>query len=221
MLLYQFRKNKIHLFKDIFESKEIRKIGYKQKIDYIILKENNINVSGFYYDIEIAAYIINPTENKYNLEKLAIDYLKLDINEYNESKDEQINLFDVNNEEQTNKQTEKCFMYSYVIGKLYKETLEKLKETSQLELFYNIEMPLIEVLADMQYNGIKADKNELIDFGKILKTEIEKLTIQIYKLAGEEFNINSTKQLGTILFEKLKLPVLKKTKVDILQMLKY
>jgi len=206
------QNNNIELFKTIFESKNIRKIGYKQKIDYILLKEKNINVSGFYYDIEIAAYIINPTDNKYNLEKLAIDYLKLDINEYNESKDEQINLFDVNIEENTNKQAEKCFMYSYVIAKLYTETLSKLKETNQLELFNNIEMPLVEVLADMQYNGIFADKNELIDFGKILKTEIEKLTIQIYKLAGEEFNINSTKQLGAILFEKLKLPVLKKTK---------
>ena len=191
-----------------------------------LLKENNINVTGFYYDTEIAAYIINPTDNKYNLEKLAIDYLKLDINEYNESKDEQMNLFDVNVEENTNKQAEKAFMYSYVIGELYTKTLEKLKETNQLELFNNVEMPLVEVLADMQYNGIYADKNELIGFGKTLKAEIEKLTTQIYNLAGEEFNINSTKQLGVILFEKLKLPVLKKTKsgystdVEVLEKLK-
>ena len=87
-------------------------------------------------------------------------------------------------------------------------------------------MPLVEVLADMQYKGIYTDKNVLIEFGKTLKNEIEKLTEEIYKLAGEEFNINSTKQLGVILFEKLKLPIIKKTKngystdVDVLEKLK-
>ena len=117
-------------------------------------------------------------------------------------------------------------MYTYVIYKVYNETLKKLKETSQLDLFNNIEMPLVEVLANMQYNGIYADKEELIDFGNTLKKEIEKLTNKIYKLAGEEFNINSTKQLGTILFDKLKLPALKKTKsgystdVEVLEKLK-
>ena len=227
--IYSFislEENGINLFKNIFENKEIKKISYKQKLDYILLKESNINVSGFYYDIEIAAYILNPTENKYNLEKLAIDYLKLDINEYNKKEEKQINLFDINNENESNKNAEKCAMYTYVINNVYKETLEKLKETNQLDLFNNIEMPLIEVLADMQLNGIYADKDELIDFGKILKEEIEKLTNKIYDIAGEEFNINSPKQLGIILFEKLKLPVIKKTKsgystdVDVLEKLK-
>lgn len=203
---------KIQLFKNIFENKEIKKIGYKQKIDYILLKENNINVSGFYYDIELAAYIINPTDNKYNLEKLAIDYLKLDINEYSIEEDKQINLFEVADKLENDKEIQKSSMYAYVIYKIYEQTVNKLKETNQLDLFNKIEMPLVEVLADMQYNGIYVNKDELIDFGKILKTEIEKLTNRIYKLAGEEFNINSTKQLGTILFDKLKLPALKKTK---------
>ena len=218
--------NKIQLFKGIFENKEIKKISYKQKSDYILLKENNIDVSGFYYDIEIAAYILNPTENKYNLEKLATDYLKLDINEYNKKEDKQINLFDTVNEDENEKEADKCSMYLYVLYNVYIKTIEKLKETNQLDLFNDIEMPLVEVLADMQYNGIFADKEELINFGKILKEEIEKLTNKIYKLAGEEFNINSTKQLGTILFEKLKLPVLKKTKsgystdVEVLEKLK-
>lgn len=218
--------NRIQLLKDIFEDKEIKKIGYKQKIDYILLKENNINVSGFYYDIEIAVYIINPIENKYNIEKLAIDYLKLDINEYNKIEEKQINLFDANEQNETNKVVEKNCMYAYVINKVYEESIKRLEETNQLDLFNNIEMPLVEVLADMQYNGIFADKKELIEFGNVLKSEIEKLTQTIYKLAGEEFNINSTKQLGSILFEKLKLPAIKKTKsgystdVEVLEKLK-
>ena len=117
-------------------------------------------------------------------------------------------------------------IYAYAISKIYAQTLEKIKETNQLALFNNIEMPLVEVLADMQYEGIYLDKNELVEFGNTLKKEIEQLTCDIYKLAGEEFNINSTKQLGVILFEKLKLPVIKKTKngystdVEVLEKLK-
>jgi len=202
----------INIFKDIFEDKNIEKIGYKQKLDYIVLKENNIEVTGFKYDIEIAAYILNPTENKYNIEKLATDYLKLDINEYNKIEEKQINLFDPQEQNLIDKESEKSCMYVYILHRVYLETIKKLQETNQIDLFNNIEMPLVEVLADMQYNGIYADKNELIEFGKTLKKEIEVLTKQIYKIAGEEFNINSTKQLGTILFEKLKLTAVKKTK---------
>ena len=216
----------LQLFKEIFENKDIKKIGYKQKLDYILLKENGIDAVGFYYDIEIAAYIINPIENKYNIEKLSIDYLKLDINEYDKKEEQQINLFSV---EENTKDTasDKICMYAYVINAVYEKTFEKLKETNQLDLFNNIEMPLVEVLADMQYNGVYVNKEELIEFGKILKKEVENLTNEIYKLSEEEFNINSPKQLGAILFEKLKLTVIKKTKsgystdVDVLEKIKY
>ena len=218
-------EDKIQLFKEIFEDNNVKKIGYKQKIDYILLREKEINVSNFYYDIELAAYILNPTESKYNLEKLAIDYLKLDINEYNKKEEKQINLFEAQ-ENKTENEIEKNCMYVYTIYNVYEKTMEKLKETNQLDLFNNIEMPLVKVLADMQYIGIYVDKNELIGIGTKLKSEIEKLTGEIYKLAGEEFNINSTKQLGIILFEKMKLPVVKKTKsgystdVEVLEKLK-
>lgn len=218
-------EDKIQLFKEIFEDNNVKKIGYKQKIDYILLREKEINVSNFYYDIELAAYILNPTESKYNLEKLAIDYLKLDINEYNKKEEKQINLFEAQ-ENKAENEIEKNCMYVYTIYNVYEKTMEKLKETNQLDLFNNIEMPLVKVLADMQYIGIYVDKNELVEFGNTLKNEIEKLTGEIYKLAGEEFNINSTKQLGIILFEKKKLPVVKKTKsgystdVEVLEKLK-
>ena len=217
---------KLNLFKKVFEDKEIAKIGYKQKIDYILLKENGIDITNIYYDIEIAAYILSPTDNKYNIEKLSVDYLKLDINEYNKKEEKQINLFDLNIDNQEDELVNKMCMYVYAIAKIYVQTFEKLKETNQLKLFIDIEMPLVEVLANMQYVGIHADKNELIEFGLTLKQEIEKLTNDIYELAGEEFNINSTKQLGIILFEKLKLPIIKKTKsgystdVDVLEKLK-
>lgn len=103
---------------------------------------------------------------------------------------------------------------------------QKMQEISSMDLFKNIEMPLVKVLAEMQYEGIYVDKEELISFGDKLKEEIESIKQEIYNLSGEEFNINSTQQLGVILFEKLKLPVYKKTKkgystdVDILEKLK-
>ena len=112
-------KDKILLFKSIFENNKIKKIGYKQKIDYILLKENGINPTGFYYDVEIAAYIINPTDNKYNIEKLAVDYLKIDIDEYNKKEEKQINLFDITQENETDRQVDKCSMYTYVINSVY------------------------------------------------------------------------------------------------------
>ena len=101
-----------------------------------------------------------------------------------------------------------------------------MKETETLQLFEEIEMPLVEVLADMQYTGIYADKEELLEFGNDLKERLEQLAKEIYELAGEEFNINSPKQLGEILFEKLQLPLGKKNKtgystnVEILEKLK-
>ena len=102
-----------------------------------------------------------------------------------------------------------------------------MEEAGSIDLFNKIEMPLTEVLASMQYEGIYIDKQELLDFGKELQEKIDILTQEIYELTGEEFNINSTKQLGEILFEKLKLTAKKKTKtgystdVDVLEKIKY
>jgi DNA polymerase-1 len=102
-----------------------------------------------------------------------------------------------------------------------------MKETDLYSLFKDIEMPLSEVLSDMQYQGIYVEKNELIEYGKELQEKIQKLTKEIFKLTGQEFNINSTKQLGEVLFEKLELPTIKKTKTgystdsDVLEKLKH
>ncbi len=233
-IIYFIKNDKILKLKEVFESKNIKKIGYMQKENYIVLKENNISPTNFTYDIEIAAYILNPTASKYEIDNLADEYLDINVNEYlekigksNSIDSMQINLFDnISDEENNENEKYKSALYVYCINKIYNITEEKLKNTNQLELFNNIEMPLVEVLADMQYEGIYLDKNELIEFGKILQERITKITQDIYNLAGEEFNINSTKQLGEILFEKLKLPVYKKTKngystdVDVLEKLK-
>lgn len=140
----------------------------------------------------------------------------------NKNQEGQISLFN----EIEEKEDIAPYAYVYVINKLYEVLTNKMKDTQTLELFNKIEMPLVEVLADMQYQGMYVDKEELIKYGSELKEKITILTHEIYELAEEEFNINSTKQLGEILFEKLKLPVVKKTKTgystdsDVLEKLK-
>ena len=175
-------------------------------------------------------YVLNSTINKYTIEYLSNTYLKFDIDEEIEKlgeeniTTEQISLFE-NNKTEENINYRKC-IYAYVINKLYYEMTKELNKNAEKELFENIEMPLVEVLANMQINGMYVDKQELIEYGSILQNRILELTKEIYELAGEEFNINSTKQLGELLFEKLKLPIGKKTKtgystdVDVLEKIK-
>lgn len=219
---------KIEDYKDIFmlfESNEIEKIGYKIKFDFILLKELGFEYNNIKYDAEIAGYNINPTD-KNTIHEMSNKYLEIDINEYldNEfkdlqgSKNKQINLFEeINGEDAYENELKRknevtSAFYCYIISRLEEATLKKLEEEKTLDLFNNIEMPLVPVLADMQYNGMMVDKQELANFGRELKERLEELTQEIYSLSGEQFNINSHQQLGKILFEKLKLPVYKKTK---------
>ena len=227
--VYSFKFNK-DLVKDIFENNEVLKVGHRIKKDYILLNQYGIKAQNMMYDAKIAAYIINSTSNAYSLEEIARQYLDLDITEYikTEEKEEQTSLFDMMPEEKVeeSKADYKNALYAYVIGKSKDKIIEELKNIGSLELFSEIEMPVAEILAEMQIEGIYLDQKELIKYGETLKKHIEELRIDIYKLADEEFNINSTKQLGVILFEKLKLTPSKKTKsgystdVDALEKLK-
>ena len=211
--VYSIKFNK-ELFKPVFESKDIFKNGYKVKDDYIILRQNGIKCNNMMFDSEIAAYILNATSNAYSLEDIANTYLNLDISSYctsDDEKEEQTSLFDTEVKE-NKKSNYRCAIYVYVITKSKSVLIDKLKEIESLDLFNNVEMPIAEILADMQWEGMYVDEHELIKYGQNLKKHIEELRIDIYDLSGEEFNINSTKQLGEILFEKLKLTPSKKTK---------
>ena len=205
--VYDYKVSNILELKDIFESEDVLKCSYDLKDIYILCEEAGINPKNFMFDIRIAGYLLNSTTNQYSISDLMNEYLEIDIN-VDDGKQEQLNLFDVQEE----KENEQIAVYAYSIGNLH-DVLEKdLKENGMYDLFNNIEMPVLEVLADMQYRGMYVDKNELIAYGDELKVKLDELTNQIHELAGEEFNINSTKQLGEVLFEKLKLPVIKKTK---------
>ena len=222
--------------RNIFADEKIDKISYRTKPDYIIFKEHDCEYNNIKYDAEIAGYNLNPTD-KNNIEEMSKKYLDLDMDEYlenefngtDEKKSDQMNLFD-NLEQKDDKVDERSKYQSalicYAIANLEEVTTKKLEEVGSLSLFSNIEMPLVPVLAQMQFNGMLVDESELKDFGDTLKGQIETLSHEICDLAGEEFNVNSHQQLGRILFEKLQLPFYKKTKngyttdVEVLEKLK-
>ena len=225
----KLNQEEIVKLKDIFEDVEIKKTSINLTKVYILLKQEGITLEGIENDISIGAYILNPTNNKLDIKNLAMQYLELDIDEYigeDENNQKQMTLFEENKGQDEKKVSEKYNLYAYVIEKLNTIILQKLKETNSFDLYTNIDMPTVEVLSSMQWNGMYVDEEELNQFGKELTSQIEVLTKVIHEMAGEEFNINSTKQLGEILFEKMKLPVIKKTKngystdVDVLEKLK-
>ena len=233
-IVYDIKLNSdefIQYFKTIFESNDIKKYGYKLGEDYVILKQLGITMGNLYYDAEIAAYDLNQTMGNYSIENISEIYLSIDAHGYlaeyeqDKKKNKQMTLFQTEEQNEDNEKYINGFKV-YLIKKLYHVTMEKLREVNIIDLFQTIEMPLVKVLGEMQFNGMKVDEKALVKFGDKLKEELEEIKKDIYELCGEEFNINSTKQLGDILFEKLKLPVYKKTKngystdVDILEKLK-
>ena len=219
-------------FKEVLEDSEIKKVGINLTKSYILLKQIGITLTGIDYDIQIAGYILDPTKNKLNIDNLSLDYLDIDVSGYLEEKrikkeQKQMNLFENNIEENIDERTKNIItLYSYLIYKIKQKTKQEIEKINAQDLFSKIDMPTVEVLSNMQWNGMYVDEQELNKFGEELKNKIEIKTKMIYEMAGEEFNINSTKQLGEILFEKMKLPICKKTKtgystdVDVLEKLK-
>ncbi|CDZ74548.1 DNA polymerase I [Peptoniphilus sp. ING2-D1G] len=198
-------------FKEVFESQNIKKIGHDLKEDFMILHYYGIEIHNYTHDTKIAEYILNSTMSDYDINNLSNEYFK-----YNYKSEEdllgkgkkRINYSDLNEDE-----LKKYF--SFYLNSIYsigEKQIEKIKEQDMLSLFNDVELPLIEVLSSMEYLGIRTKKSTLDEIGADLDVRISKLENKIYEEAGEEFNINSPKKLGEILFEKLNLPVIKKTK---------
>ena len=222
-----YESNIVEKLKNILENEQIQKNSYSIKEDYILLKQMKIEEKNISFDVKIAAYLLNSSSNQYSIEEIANKFLNIDFEEYlskiNGKSENQMSLFSNYNEENINYENA---LKVYCIYKLKSILIEELEKQEELELFKTIEMPLVEVLAQMQYEGIYIDKEELISYGMELKAKVEELEQQIYEISECNFNINSPKQLGEVLFEKLKLPFYKKNKngyatdVDTLQKLK-
>ncbi len=215
----------IEVLKPIFENKEINKIGHNIKNDIVLLHQYGVKIKGINFDTMIGAYIINPSRNTYQIDELAQEFIALTIPSKEMILGKGKKMLSLKEVDKTNAVNFACRQVSALLS--ITDVLKKrMKEYDQEKLYYEVELPLVEVLADMQIIGFKVDKEKLLEFSETLDQRIHKLTESIHAFAGEEFNINSPKQLGVILFEKLELPVIKKTKtgystnVDVLEKLK-
>jgi len=212
--------------KPILENHKIKKIGQNIKYDWIVLSRHGINLSGVIFDTMLASYLINPSKRAHNLDQIALDFLDHKTISYEEvaGKGKKASCF-------SKVPLEKAVPYACEDADItlmaYNVLMPMLKDMGLEELFEKVEMPLVPVLMKMEMTGINVDREKLMALSKSFEHQLEQLESSIYSIAGEEFNIRSSQQLGKILFEKLKLPVQKKTKkktgystdVDVLEVL--
>ena len=179
----------------------IRKAAHDVKGLMRQLYDAGLPAEDFCFDTALAAYLIDPTQGSYELEKLTVAYLnfepaKLDAGVAGENAARLADLFS----------------RTASVSALAEPMQEKLREMGLETLYYDVELPLCAVLARMEHEGVAADQLALMSFGQMLSERIEDTQAAVYRYAGEEFNINSTKKLGEILFDRLGLPPVKKTK---------
>ena len=194
----------VNIFKPLYENPEILKIGQNLKYDLEVLHNYGVSLAGPMFDTMIAHYLIQP-ELRHNMDYMAetlLHYRTIHIEELiGERGRNQRNIRDLKPAE----------VYEYaaedadITLRLYNVLLPKLKECGAEQLFYEIEMPLMPVLAEMELNGIRIDTESLAETSSILTSRMRQLETQIYEAAGEEFNIASPKQVGEILFGKMKI----------------
>lgn len=195
-------------FREWAEDERMKKTVYDAKRSEVSLRHHGIHLKGVDFDAYIASYVLNPSETIDGLSSIAkqhgVSNVQTDDSFYGKGAKRTI--------------PEEKMLAEHIVRKgialvSLKEKLEKeLFENKQAELFTELEMPLSLILADMESAGIKLDLDRLRKMGGEINEKLTKIEARIYEMAGENFNINSPKQLGVILFEKLKLPALKKTK---------
>lgn len=209
--LFWADESQIDEIKELLVDEDLRIYGYNLKEDYIALRPYGISLSNIYFDIAIAEYLIDSSSSNYTYDSIAMNYFGQKIKSSEELLGKGVKAKkyeDLEKEELDNT----IGSIVQLVEKVTPKMEEKLVNMDMDGLFYHVEMPLVEVLGYMEYEGVMVDKDKLIELGEEFKVSIDKLEKDIYNLAGEEFNINSPKQLGVILFEKLELPVIKKTK---------
>ena len=210
--IYYINDEELELIKDIISNEEIKKIGYNLKDDYLALKPYDIQLNNMFFDIAIGEYLIDSkSSTSYECSDIAMKYLTKKI----KSKEELLGKGAKAKKFSDLELEELSTYFGEILNIVYNvyPIMEKaFKEMDMEYLFYDVEMPLVEVLGSMEYEGMAVDKNQLEELGNKFKEIISNLEKEIFTMAGEKFNINSPKQLGVILFEKLELPVIKKTK---------
>jgi len=209
--LLQYNDEFTNYFKEIFENSQIAKIGHDLKVDIVQLFRLNIALKNFTFDSMIAQYLLNPSQANYSINNLSEEYFDVYGIQSEDVFGKGKGLKKARDLDKEDIMKYLSFIFESVF-KLEPIMMEKIIEQRMENLYTEVELPLAEVLANMEFIGFKIDTNELKILGKEYDEEIDSLTKEIYELAGSTFNINSPKQIGEILFEKLMLPVIKKTK---------
>jgi DNA polymerase-1 len=186
----------------------ISKIGHNLKYDIMLLEKSGLRVSGKLFDTMIAAYLLNPNKPNHSLDEVSFEYLSKRKKSFMEVLKKRASFAEVPLEEATSYAAEDAAL-SYELRDLL---FTKLEEKGLSHVYFDIEMPLIGVLIDMEKSGIKIDPVILNILSKEMSVEIDSIQKRIFFLAGEEFNINSPKQLSRVLFQSLGLSPSKKTK---------
>lgn len=197
--------------KELWQDKNIHKVGHHIKEWITWLFKYGVEFNGLIFDTMIAEYLIDSLRSSYPITNLSYKYLNRTVPSLDEllGKGKGLKKYSEISPEKLSEYSGHNVKAIYDLWQLQKKVLQ---DNQQEDLFNTIELPLITVLASMEYHGFKVDAGKLHEYGKTLSARIETLEKTIYMLAGEEFNINSPKQLGVILFEKLNLPVVKKNK---------
>ncbi len=201
----------LEIIKPVLENPKIEKIGQNIKYDYIVFAKYGIRIRNIAFDTMIASYLVNPTRRGHSLDSIAMDLLDHKTIKYEDvtgKGKKQKGFEEIPVEEAVDYACEDADI-TFMASKILKKSLA---EKELLKLLKEIELPLIPVLAQIEMNGIKVDREKLKELSETFGRELKELEKEIFSISGEKFNINSPKQLGEILFDKLKLPVQKKTK---------
>ena len=195
----------------VLENPDIKKVGQNIKYDWIVLSRNGVNLAGVVFDTMIASYLLNPSKRAHSLDQIALDFLGHKTISFQDVAGKGKNALSFNQV-----LLEKAVPYACEDADITlmarDKLMPRLEEIGLNQLMADVEMPLVPVLMRMEMRGTCVDIDRLHELSKTFEHQLEVLEASIYGLAGEEFNINSSQQLGNILFNKLKLPVLKKTK---------
>lgn len=205
------KEKAFRLLQDVLTNPGIKKIGQNIKYDHIVLKREGIYLQGIDLDSMVLSYLIEPNWGKHNLNKLALAYLQVKTIHYEDVVGKGKNEVTINAVPVERVAPYACQDADLAL-QLSSQLWPKVKENKLDSLYREFELPLIEVLADMEMRGVKIDTRALKKLSEEIEQDLDLLQRKIYQISGEEFNINSPQQLGAVLFDKLHLPASRKTK---------
>lgn len=189
---------------------DIKIVGYDIKEELFFFLKNNFEVNN-YEDVMILEYLVDSNKGNYDITKVSEELLHLEIIDLKERFGKGKNkktFFDLDEDIIV----KYISQYVFAISELYSIFVQKVKENNLYSLYENVEKPLVKILADMEKTGVRVDKNKIMELNEEYSKLADQYEQRVYELAGEVFNLNSPKQLGVVLFDKMKLPVVKKTK---------